>query len=87
MNLALFSCIRIKDGLQYFNRYSLRNLLHPIFTMPAKNIYTLPEMGTKNYFACTRSGISYSKINSVRNENIQRFILQEIVCKELLCQK
>lgn len=44
-------------------------------------------MGTKNYFACTRSGISYSKINSVRNENIQRFILQEIVCKELLCQK
>lgn len=56
--------------------------------MPAKNIYTLPEMvQTKNYFACTRSGISYSKINSVRNENIQRFILPEIVCKELLCQK
>lgn len=55
--------------------------------MPAKNLYTLPKMGTKNYFARTRSGISYSKINSVRNENIQRFILPEIVCKELLCQK
>lgn len=38
--------------------------------MLVKNIYILLEMGIKNYFVCIRLGISYSKINFVRNENI-----------------